>query len=100
MLRLETTSLGWFTMLYIVAAFRPLRRLSLRYAEEQERIEHWLDLLCHVARLDIRTGGEVATLPRIIKGYSDTFEHGLQRFESSSTLDNFGAIVVAASRRL
>lgn len=100
----QTTSLRWFTMLHIVAAFRPLRRSSLRYAQEQERIEHWLDLLCHIARLDIRMGGEVATLPRIIKGYSDTFERGLQRFETILALvpdlarEQDGAQRVAALR--
>src|SRR5690606_17454911 len=38
----ETTSLHWFLGLRLLAAMRPLRRKSLRYVEEQERIEVWL----------------------------------------------------------
>lgn len=76
----ETTSLRWYVTLRVVAAMRRMRRSTLRYQEEQARIEAWLDLVDATAKRDVDAAIEVAKLPQLIKGYSDTFERGLGNF--------------------
>lgn len=77
----ETTSLRWFLALRTVAAMRGMRPRSLRYIEEQERIEHWLDLVRAEAALDRELALEIVRCQRLIKGYGDTFERGLGNFQ-------------------
>lgn len=77
----ETTSLRWFMMLNLLAAMRPLRPRSLRYVEEQRRIEHWLKVVAAEALRDLAVAIELVRCQRLIKGYGDTFEHGLGNFQ-------------------
>lgn len=77
----ETTSLRWFLMLRALAALRRFRRSTLRYRQEQQRIENWLDLIREAAARDVALAAEIAAHQRLIKGYSDTFERGLARFD-------------------
>ncbi|GGD72479.1 indolepyruvate oxidoreductase subunit beta family protein [Croceicoccus mobilis] len=76
----ETTSLRWFAALRLVAAMRGMRPRSLRYAEEQERIENWLALASEQALHDRDRAIEIIRCQRLIKGYGDTFERGLGNF--------------------
>ncbi|RZF63527.1 indolepyruvate oxidoreductase subunit beta family protein [Sphingomonas populi] len=78
----ETTSLGWFLALRLMASMRGLRRRSLRYIEEQVRIEGWLQAVREAARHDVPLATELLRNQRLIKGYSDTFERGLANFVS------------------
>ena len=78
----RTTGLRWFVALRLLAAMRGMRRRSLRYAEEQARIEAWLALAADAARIDRAAGIEVLACQSLIKGYSDTFEHGLASFRT------------------
>ncbi len=73
----ETTSLRWFIVLWVLASLRRWRRGSLRYGHEQARIEDWLAL--------VRTATPAAALElvmcqRLIKGYGDTFARGLSNY--------------------
>jgi indolepyruvate ferredoxin oxidoreductase beta subunit len=77
----ETTSLRWFVALRAVAAMRGLRPRSLRYGEEQARIEAWLQLVVHEAAQDLALALELVRCQRLIKGYGETFERGLGNFE-------------------
>lgn len=76
----RTTGLRWFLMLLLVAGMRGMRRRSLRYVEEQRRIETWLDLALQVARTDRDAAIAILRCQNLIKGYSDTFERGLEHF--------------------
>lgn len=84
----ETTSVFWFVALSVVAGLRPLRPVSLRYREEQARIETWLDTLARMAPIDAELCLEVASAPRLLKGYGDTFDRGLVRFDALMALAN------------
>jgi indolepyruvate ferredoxin oxidoreductase beta subunit len=77
----ETTSLRWFLVLRLLAGMRRFRRSTLRYHEEQERIEHWLAAIRATAARDTRLATEVARTQGLVKGYGDTFERGLANFE-------------------
>lgn len=75
-----TTSLRWHLMLRAVAALRPLRPISLRYREEQERIGGWLTLAGRFAVTDRAAAAELMACQELIKGYSDTFDRGLANY--------------------
>ena len=76
----ETTSLRWFLILRTLAKMRRLRRHSLRYHEESERIERWLEDVRAAAASDLDVALEWVLCQRLIKGYGDTFERGLRNF--------------------
>lgn len=76
----KTTSLRWFLILRGLAGLRPLRPRSLRYQEEQARIEDWLDRTERAARHDADLALEIVLCQRLIKGYGDTFERGLRNY--------------------
>jgi indolepyruvate ferredoxin oxidoreductase beta subunit len=77
----ETTSLKWFLMLRLLAGMRRFRPRSLRYVEEQERIEKWLARVREAAVANTNVALEIVKCQRLIKGYGDTFERGLGNFE-------------------
>ncbi len=78
----ETTSLRWYLTLRLVASMGALRRRSLRFVEEQERIEDWLGLALDAAAGDRALALELVRCQRLIKGYGDTFERGLRNYEA------------------
>jgi indolepyruvate ferredoxin oxidoreductase beta subunit len=78
----ETTSLRWFLTLRTLAKYRRFRRVSLRYREEQERIERWLAIVQEAAEEDVALALEWVRCQRLIKGYGDTFERGLRNFNA------------------
>jgi len=85
----ETTGLRWFVALRLVAGLRRLRRGSLRFVEEQARIQNWLDAIHAAAGHDLGLATELARNQRLIKGYGDTFDRGLA---------NFNTVMAAAAR--
>ena len=78
----RTTSLHWFLILRLIAKFRAIRRSTIRYAEEQERIDQWIALAAELAKTGIEVAVEWIRCQQLIKGYGDTFERGLRNFLS------------------
>ena len=78
---LATSSVLGFALLRCLAALRRWRPLSLRFAEEQAAIGAWLAALAHSLPLHAGHAAALAELPRLRKGYSDTFERGRQNYE-------------------
>jgi len=76
----QTTRLHWFLMLKLIAGLRPWRGATLRFHEEQERIEAWLALVVATAATDPEAAREIVQCQRMIKGYGDTFERGLRNY--------------------
>lgn len=85
-----SSSPGWFLFLRVVAGLRPWRPSTLRFQEEQVRIETWLTLVCDAAKSDGATALELVLNQRLIKGYGETFARGLGNFDR----------IIAAYRRL
>ena len=76
----HTSSVTGALTLRAIAALRPLRPRSLRYAREQQAIEDWL-VAIEFALTHDRVAGqdaalEIARLPRLIRGYGETHETG------------------------
>ena len=78
----KSTRLGWFLILYVLAGLRPWRRGTLRYHEEQARIEAWLALVGEAAKSNRAIALELVLNQRLIKGYGDTFARGLRSFDA------------------
>jgi indolepyruvate ferredoxin oxidoreductase, beta subunit len=77
----ETTSVGGFVLLRLVAAMRRWRRSTLRFAAEQSRIEEWLARIAAIAPQDYAHAAEIAECQRLVKGYGDTHARGWSNFQ-------------------
>jgi len=78
----KTTSIRGFLLLYLVAAMKPWRPRSLRFVTEQARLEQWLETVRRTAAVDYLLAAEVAEARNMVRGYGDTHERGLERFET------------------
>jgi len=78
----ETTSLGGYLQLYMVAGLRRWRRKSLRFKKEEKAIADWLALITRVAPEDYALALELAECPRMVKGYGDTHAQGEKNYET------------------
>ncbi|RST50618.1 indolepyruvate oxidoreductase subunit beta family protein [Variovorax sp. MHTC-1] len=79
---IQTSSLHGYLMLRTVAAMKRWRRSTLRYAEENRRIEEWLQRIAATAASHPELAVEVAQCQRLVKGYSDTHERGLRNYDT------------------
>jgi len=77
-----TSSLRGYLMLWTVARLRAIRRSTLRYALETERIEGWLRQVLEAARINPALALEVVQCQRLVKGYSDTHVRGLTNYQT------------------
>lgn len=77
----QSNRIGGYLKLRMLAALRAWRPRSARHAEEQIRIEDWLDLVRRAAALDMALAREIVDCARLIKGYGDTFKRGAGNFE-------------------
>lgn len=77
----QSNRIGGYLKLRALAGLRGWRPRSFRYAEEQQRIEDWLDLIRRAAVLDTAFAREIVDCARLIKGYGDTFKRGAGNFE-------------------
>ncbi len=78
----KTSSLRGFLLLYLVAAFKPLRPRSLRYGVEQKYLEEWLATVHRLAATHYDLAVEAAAARNLVKGYGDTHERGRARFDT------------------
>jgi indolepyruvate ferredoxin oxidoreductase beta subunit len=80
-LHISTTSLSGFLMLRLLAGLRWWRPHSMRFKDEQARIERWLHAVNQAAQRDLSLALEVAQCAQLIKGYGDTHARALRNFE-------------------
>ena len=81
-LRLRSDTVIGFLLMRLLATFRPMRTMSLRYGEEQALIERWLDAVRRAAEIDVGLALEVVECAGLNKGYGDTFTYGRANFLS------------------
>jgi indolepyruvate ferredoxin oxidoreductase beta subunit len=79
---LKTSTIRGFLMLYMVAALKPTRRRSLRFAAEQSFLEGWLRKIAATASTNYALATEIALTRTLVKGYSDTHERGRERYDT------------------
>jgi indolepyruvate ferredoxin oxidoreductase beta subunit len=78
--QIRTTRLGGFVLLHGLAGMRRWRRATLRFHQENERIEMWLRRLAALAPAHYELAVELARAQRLIKGYGETHERGWRNF--------------------
>ena len=78
---IETTSIRGFLLLRGIASLRRIRRTTLRYAEEQKRIDTWLQRIAAVKDRDPDLALAIARCQRLVKGYGDTHARGWANFQ-------------------
>ena len=77
---IRTTTVSGFLLLYLLGAVRRFRRATLRFAEENARIESWLERLSDLAPENYALAVELARAQRLVKGYGETHERGWKNF--------------------
>jgi indolepyruvate ferredoxin oxidoreductase, beta subunit len=98
--RITTGRLRGFFLLYLLAALRPMRRSSLRYARETHAMTAWLDRIARVASSDYELGVEVALCQSLVKGYGDTHARGMRSFNAIMAEVDRGAVTAERVRAL
>jgi indolepyruvate ferredoxin oxidoreductase beta subunit len=84
--RISTSTISGFVLLRSIAALRRLRRGTLRFQIENQRIEAWLGQIAEIAPRDYDSAVELAECQALVKGYGDTHEHGWASFSQISAL--------------
>lgn len=74
--KVQTSSLRGYLLLYGIASLRGLRRRSLRFHTEHQRIRTWLASVVELAPESPALALEVARTQRLVKGYGDTHARG------------------------
>jgi indolepyruvate ferredoxin oxidoreductase beta subunit len=78
--QIRTNTVGGFLLLHSLAGLRRWRRGTLRYLEENRRIEDWLARIERLAPVRYDLAVELARAQRLIKGYGETHERGWKSF--------------------
>ncbi|MEJ1964691.1 MAG: indolepyruvate oxidoreductase subunit beta family protein [Gammaproteobacteria bacterium] len=78
--QIRTGTLSGFLLLYLLAGMRRWRRGTLRFHEENARLESWLVNISRLAPANYALAVELARAQRLIKGYGDTHERGWKNF--------------------
>lgn len=78
--RIRTNTVTGFLLLHALGGLKRWRRGTLRYIEENARIEDWLGRIERLAPKHYGLAVELARAQRLIKGYGETHERGWQNF--------------------
>ncbi|MHB8813341.1 MAG: indolepyruvate oxidoreductase subunit beta family protein [Steroidobacteraceae bacterium] len=80
--RIRTGTVAGFLFLHALGGLRRWRRGTLRYIEENARIEDWLERIERLAPVHYDLALELARAQRLIKGYGETHERGWRNFSA------------------
>jgi indolepyruvate ferredoxin oxidoreductase beta subunit len=80
--QIRTGTIGGFLTLHALAGFRRWRRSTLRFKEENARIEEWLRGIEQLAVDHYSLAVELARAQKLVKGYGETHERGWRNFKA------------------
>jgi indolepyruvate ferredoxin oxidoreductase beta subunit len=80
--RIRTRTISGFLFLHTLGGLRRWRRGTLRFVEENARIEDWLARIERLAPEQYGLAVELARAQRLIKGYGDPHERGWRNFSA------------------
>jgi indolepyruvate ferredoxin oxidoreductase beta subunit len=81
-LKVTTMRLSGFLRLKALAGFRRWRPRTLRFAEEEAWVEHWLDVVERTLAVDPAAAREVVATAALVRGYADTYKRGLANWNA------------------
>ena len=93
---ITTTGIGGFLTLYGISRLKGSRRRSYRFNRQQRFIADWHSRVIELARDDYDLACAVARCMELVRGYGETYERGLARFNAIMA----GASSAAAVDRL
>ena len=79
-MKINSLTVFGFLILKFLSLFRYIRTISLRYKEEQENIEKWLNRIIIALEKSINFAEGLADMPQILKGYGDTWDRGRVKY--------------------
>ena len=79
-MEVNSASISGYLRFWLLARLRGWRPRTYRYHEEQHAIDAWLRLVVTAAGLSGDLACEVAECARLIKGYGDTLERGMDNY--------------------
>lgn len=79
--RVRTDTVFWFITLYLVSGLRRFRRKLLRHKVEQQHMVLWIEAATSKIDTNYDLAVEIFKCRRLIKGYSDTHQRGLSKFD-------------------
>ncbi|HEV2271604.1 MAG TPA: indolepyruvate oxidoreductase subunit beta family protein [Steroidobacteraceae bacterium] len=80
--RIRSSTIAGFVFLHALGGLKRWRRGTLRYIEENARIENWLERIARLAPAHHDLALELARAQRLIKGYGETHERGWRSFSA------------------
>jgi indolepyruvate ferredoxin oxidoreductase beta subunit len=80
--QIRTRTLSGFLMLYMLGGLKRWRRGTLRFHEENARIEAWLARMEGLGADNYLVAVELAKAQRLVKGYGETYERGWRNFST------------------
>ncbi len=98
--QISTSTLTGFLLLRTVAGLGRWRRRTLRYAEEQARIDAWLAAISAVQAQNYDLAVEIAECQQLVKGYGETHARGLRSFDRVIAAAKASAGMSEAARNL
>ena len=78
--QIRTGTIGGFLMLHALGSLKRWRRSTLRFREENSRIEEWLGRIEKLAVDHYSLAVELARAQKLVKGYGETHERGWRNF--------------------
>jgi len=78
--QVRTGTIRGFLLLHSLAGLKRWRRGTLRYHEENARIEAWLGRIAPLTENNYDLAVELARAQRLVKGYGETHERGWRNF--------------------
>jgi indolepyruvate ferredoxin oxidoreductase beta subunit len=78
--QIRTGTVGGFLILHVLGGFKRWRRSTLRFQQENARIEAWLTRIAQLAVDHYSLAVELARAQQLIKGYGETHERGWRNF--------------------
>lgn len=78
--KIRTSTISGYLFLRSLAGMRRWRRITLRYREENQAMEEWLQAISRSAGTNPALALELANCQRLVRGYGDTHERGMVSF--------------------
>jgi len=80
--QVRTGTIGGFLTLHALGGVKRWRRSTLRFKEENARIEEWLEKIEQLAAGHYSLAVELARAQKLVKGYGETHERGWRNFKA------------------
>lgn len=78
-----TTGIAGFLLLHVLAKFKRFRRGTYRFRNQEAFVRDWLDRVITAASDDYDYAMSIARCIEIVKGYGETYERGLARYQAT-----------------